>query len=974
MKVSRPGRGATTTRTTARSRGLNQQSGMAILAEGGRDVGDGKLLLVLRVELGDGKAGHVEVRQGQNLAELALDFCHTHGLDASSVAGPLTAHLESNVNDIARQADAASAPAASSPPPGGRPSPPHNGRQPGADRQTIRPRSAMDPRAAEAYRSDLELERQRRIRELEAVAAELRALDSSHAKERPFLQQGRPQTSAAYGAWQDSSSLDLGTSKGSPTKAMTRRPGGTAGPQSVRPVSAKEEGNGRNGNGISVVAGERMYSQAMRKISQDRQSVVRAAMEQVASSKRKSRAAGPQHPDFQRLYRPMQVAATRPSANSPPRPKSAPRQKSGARLVDEASSKQPEGVNGMRRAAKQAEGTGRARSAPRGRPHSQRRSLPQDPVSEPEADTQIGPGFDDPERQEVFNSKVTEQSAVFQRLYEAAERRKASLEEQRASHEILNQREMRRKSKVSINARSRALAETNRGGQDVFSRLHEEASKISARKQEVILRAKMDQERIELAERPSEFDPMKVLEPFQPDIGPAARQHQRRSKLLESLDADGRRKKQEIQLREAVKRAQTMEGCTFHPQVFAKSKKIVTRRRCDAKSVRAELLETAHSSLRTKRTSVRQQNSHDSLDDSSDSGGWQIFEDRVLSGVAAPYVEPNKPPPIPPRRRQATQDASTNAEIQSHTAQISLQQMKAERLESIFRLLDTDGNDTLLLPVHDSERAAMAIRLQDAEVLTLIVDAMSVYASHHPTSHGRGEFTLGDFKRACFRYFDDMNTPVGRKAHPWKAILSYEKAPYKLPHGASRALQEFQLASSRERSLGKCPVADGRQRQNGASSAKKLPQDDRVLEQAYEIISSYEMMPHPSSDVSVDCGKPNIGGAGASVAPLQGKTSPVSGSTARPSRSRPSPLQSTDLGDPLIMLAMGFATPAKVSEDAKRARLQDVVMPVDLQDSGPRNSTEGPLATSGDRLQSLAKDKHQKRQAWMEVCRAILRR
>ena len=946
---------------------------MALPAEGGRDVGDGKLLLVLRVELGDGKAGHVEVRQGQVMAELALDFCHTHGLDASSVAGPLTAHLERNVNDIARQADAASAPAASSPPPGGQPSPPHNGRQPGADRQTIRPRSAMDPRAAEAYRSDLELERQRRIRELEAVAAELRALDSSHAKERSFLQQGRPQTSAAYGAWQDSSSLDLGTSKGSHTKAMTRRPGGTAGPQSVRPVSAKEEGNGKNGNGISVVAGERMYSQAMRKISQDRQSVVRAAMEQVASSKRKSRAAGPQHPDFQRLYRPMQGAATRPSANSPPRPKSAPRQKSGARLVDEASSKQPERVNGMRRAAKQAEGTGRARSAPRGRPHSQRRSLPQDPVSEPEADTQIGPGVDDPERQEVFNSKVSEQSAVFQRLYEAAERRKASLEEQRASHEILNQREMRRKSKVSINARSRALAETNRGGQDVFSRLHEEARKITARKQEVILRAKMNQERIELAERPSEFDPMKVLEPFQPDIGPAARQHQRRSKLLESLDADGRRKKQEIQLREAVKRAQTMEGCTFHPQVFAKSKKIVTRRRCDAKSVRAELLETARSSLRTQRTSVRQQNSHDSLDDSSDSGGWQIFEDRVLSGVAAPYVEPNKPPPIPPRRRQAPQDVSVTAEIQSHTARISLQQMKEERLESIFRLLDTDGNDTLLIPVHDSERAAMAIRLQDAEVLTLIVDAMSVYASHYPTSHGRGEFTLGDFKRACFRYFDDMNTPVGRKTHPWKAILSYEKAPYKLPHGASRALKEFQLASSRERSLGNSSPCDGRQRQNVASSAKKSLQDDRVLEQAYEIISSYEMMPHPSSDVSVDCGKPNVGGAGASVAPLQGKTSPVSGSTARPSRSRPSPLQSTDLGDPLIMLAMGFATPAKVSEDAKRARLQDVVMPVDLQDSGPRNSTEGPCATSGDRLQSLAKDKHQKRQAWMEVCRAILR-
>ena len=141
----------------------------------------------------------------------------------------------------------------------------------------------------------------------------------------------------------------------------------------------------------SVAAGERMYSEAMRKIAERRHlvylhvslscmlrfmlrafilfilfdfminnalrndscfmftmhnkkiQVVRAAMEHVASIKCKGRAAGPHDAQFQRLYNPMQA---RPATKSrkeehssnaiQPRPRSAPRPKSNSRLLDES--------------------------------------------------------------------------------------------------------------------------------------------------------------------------------------------------------------------------------------------------------------------------------------------------------------------------------------------------------------------------------------------------------------------------------------------------------------------------------------------------------------------------------------------------------------------------------------------------------------------------------------------------------------
>ena len=62
----------------------------------------GKLLLVLKVELGDGKTGTIEVFQGQNLRELVLDFCAEHALDAGKVADALEKLLQSKLAQLAQ--------------------------------------------------------------------------------------------------------------------------------------------------------------------------------------------------------------------------------------------------------------------------------------------------------------------------------------------------------------------------------------------------------------------------------------------------------------------------------------------------------------------------------------------------------------------------------------------------------------------------------------------------------------------------------------------------------------------------------------------------------------------------------------------------------------------------------------------------------------------------------------------------------
>jgi hypothetical protein len=62
-------------------------------------IGYGKVLLVLKVEL-DGKTGEIELRQGQNLRKLALDFCAEHALDPGKVADPLETHLQRKLVEL----------------------------------------------------------------------------------------------------------------------------------------------------------------------------------------------------------------------------------------------------------------------------------------------------------------------------------------------------------------------------------------------------------------------------------------------------------------------------------------------------------------------------------------------------------------------------------------------------------------------------------------------------------------------------------------------------------------------------------------------------------------------------------------------------------------------------------------------------------------------------------------------------------
>jgi hypothetical protein len=60
----------------------------------------GKLLLVLKVELGGGKTGTIKVRKGQNVRQLALHFCAEHALDTGKVADALEKHLQSKLKEL----------------------------------------------------------------------------------------------------------------------------------------------------------------------------------------------------------------------------------------------------------------------------------------------------------------------------------------------------------------------------------------------------------------------------------------------------------------------------------------------------------------------------------------------------------------------------------------------------------------------------------------------------------------------------------------------------------------------------------------------------------------------------------------------------------------------------------------------------------------------------------------------------------
>ena len=376
--------------------------------------------------------------------------------------------------------------------------------------------------------------------------------------------------------------------------------------------------------------------------------VVRKAMEHVESIKSKGRAAGPNDAEFQRLYKPTQARKTSKGGmeeshvssafSARPRPRSAPRPKSIARLSDERDRTCAEAPNAGTGQSDRFSFVGDAR-LPVARARSQSAPRSRGALRQDDVQIQYGPcviasrligmtravneaassfsfdtcpfgratlkdagqdqtgqeeetNDDAAQQPDTFGRILDEQSTVFQRLYDAAERRQARLEKQRATERITEEKEAQRLSNVSqvINRRSRAMAEIKRGGQDVFKRLYDEGKRADARKEEVMLRAATKKQEIESSL------------PFQPDIGPAARQYQRKGNLLENLDAHGKRKQQELQLRAAVQRAQAMEGCTFHPHVTEKSKQIASSRRDSSKSVHENLYERGVQASRQQRS------------------------------------------------------------------------------------------------------------------------------------------------------------------------------------------------------------------------------------------------------------------------------------------------------------------------------------------------------------------------------------
>jgi hypothetical protein len=245
----------------------------------------GKLLLILKVELGNGQTGAIEVRQGQSLQHLVLAFCHKHGLDVDAVAEPLVEHLEDNLRDILEAkkigtSGDTSRHSSSSPAAPNKDDASHSSLSPqgsdarlrsAMDRKMMesyrrdlekehepcvkesklgpkreiashsslppqgsdaRPRSAMDRRMMEAYRRDLEEERERRMREFTAHRQEQ---DSQHAN-TSFWQRERTRPPTAWKASTASSSLMRVDMRQKPDTGASHRPGPDSG---ARPSSAR---------------------------------------------------------------------------------------------------------------------------------------------------------------------------------------------------------------------------------------------------------------------------------------------------------------------------------------------------------------------------------------------------------------------------------------------------------------------------------------------------------------------------------------------------------------------------------------------------------------------------------------------------------------------------------------------------------------------------------------------------------------
>ena len=193
---------------------------------------------------------------------------------------------------------------------------------------------------------------------------------------------------------------------------------------------------------------------------------------------------------------------------------------------------------------------------------------------------------------------------------------------------------------------------------------------------------------------------------------------------------------------------------------------------------------------------------------SDDEGGWQVFHNKILKDGDFPAGKKSaqekattrtwpSSPRRPTQRSPSQEMGNTEGRGEVEAGRKTLEKMKDERLDSIFKLLDRDGHGLLRLPVHHTELADIVRRLQDADVATLIVDALSIYASTQPATKFGEEITYGDFKRACYFYFSNTGVHLSRKIFPWKTILAYDKfSSSALPMGATRALQAFEQRSS----------------------------------------------------------------------------------------------------------------------------------------------------------------------------------
>eukprot|EP00232_Nephroselmis_pyriformis_P008116 CAMPEP_0182894148 /NCGR_PEP_ID=MMETSP0034_2-20130328/24899_1 /TAXON_ID=156128 /ORGANISM="Nephroselmis pyriformis, Strain CCMP717" /LENGTH=81 /DNA_ID=CAMNT_0025027919 /DNA_START=113 /DNA_END=355 /DNA_ORIENTATION=+ len=68
----------------------------------GEGSSDRRVVLVMTVDIGAGRSGRIEVRDGDSAATCAAKFVDANGLHARFV-GPLTTHIQSNLDRIATQ-------------------------------------------------------------------------------------------------------------------------------------------------------------------------------------------------------------------------------------------------------------------------------------------------------------------------------------------------------------------------------------------------------------------------------------------------------------------------------------------------------------------------------------------------------------------------------------------------------------------------------------------------------------------------------------------------------------------------------------------------------------------------------------------------------------------------------------------------------------------------------------------------------